>query len=101
MYGNEAEVGEGLRASATPRQDVFITTKVWTDSLHQGALQRSAEASLKRLGLAQVDLLLVHWPSESVPLDETIGALCDAKRRGLTAHIGVSNFPVALLRQAC
>jgi diketogulonate reductase-like aldo/keto reductase len=101
IYGNETEVGEGIRDAAIARDDIFVTTKVWTDSLRDGALQRSAEASLKRLGLSKVDLLLVHWPNESVPLGETIGALCDAKRRGLTQHIGVSNYSESLLRQAC
>jgi diketogulonate reductase-like aldo/keto reductase len=100
MYGNETEVGKGLRASGVARAEVFVTTKVWTDALRDGALQRSAEASLKRLGLDRVDLLLVHWPSASVPLRETIGALCDARRRGLTSHIGVSNFSADLMRQA-
>ncbi len=101
IYGNETEVGEGIRDAGIARDAVFVTTKVWTDSLRGGALQDSAEASLKRLGLSKVDLLLVHWPNESIPLAETIGALCDAKRRGLTNHIGVSNFSESLLRQAC
>jgi diketogulonate reductase-like aldo/keto reductase len=101
IYGNEAEVGEGIRDAGVARADIFVTTKVWTDSLRDGPLQRSAEASLRRLGLAEVDLLLVHWPNESVPLAETIGALCDAKRRGLAKHIGVSNYSESLVRQAC
>jgi diketogulonate reductase-like aldo/keto reductase len=100
MYGNEDAVGEGLRASGLPRADVFVTTKVWYTDLAPGALQRSAEASLKRLGLDAVDLLLIHWPNADIPLEGSIAALCDAKRRGLAMHIGVSNFPVALLDRA-
>ena len=100
MYGNEDAVGEGLRAAGVPRADVFVTTKVWYTDLAPGALQRSAEASLKRLGLDQVDLLLIHWPSPDIPLEGSIAALCDAKRRGLARHVGVSNFPVALLDRA-
>ena len=100
MYGNEDAVGEGLRAAGVPRADVFVTTKVWYTDLAPGALQRSAEASLKRLGLDQVDLLLIHWPSPDIPLEGSIAALCDAKRHGLARHVGVSNFPVALLERA-
>jgi diketogulonate reductase-like aldo/keto reductase len=100
MYGNEAEVGEGIRASGVPRDQLFVTTKVWFEDIADGDLQRSAEQSLRRLGLDRVDLLLIHWPNRAVPLDSSIGALCDAKRRGLTNHIGVSNHPVALLDRA-
>jgi 2,5-diketo-D-gluconate reductase B len=100
MYGNEREVGEGLSASRVPRDDVFLTTKVWSSDIGQGDLQRSAEASLARLQVSIVDLLLIHWPNPSIPLKESIAALCDAKKRGLTRHIGVSNFSIGLLRQA-
>jgi diketogulonate reductase-like aldo/keto reductase len=100
MYGNEAEVGRGLKASGVARDDVWVTTKVWRDEIGAGALQASAEASLKRLGLSNVDLLLIHWPNEAIPLANSIKVLCDAKRRGLTRHIGVSNFPTGMLREA-
>lgn len=100
MYGNEEAVGDGVRASGLKRDDVFVTTKVWHDSLRDGALQRSAEASLKRLKFEAVDLLLIHWPNRSVQLKESIGALCDAKRRGLARHIGVANFNTALLDES-
>jgi 2,5-diketo-D-gluconate reductase B len=99
-YDNEREVGEGLRASGVKRTDVHVTTKVWHDSLGAADFRRSAEASLKRLGLHRIDLLLIHWPNSSVPLKETIGALCKAKRDGLTRHIGVSNFTVELVEKA-
>jgi diketogulonate reductase-like aldo/keto reductase len=100
MYGNESEVGEGIRAAGVPRNQLFVTTKVWFEDIAEGNLQRSAEASLKRLGLDAVDLLLIHWPNRSVPLESSIRGLCDAKRRGLARHIGVSNHPVALLDKA-
>jgi diketogulonate reductase-like aldo/keto reductase len=100
MYDNEREVGEGLRASGVARDDVFVTTKVWSSEIGAGDLQRSAEESLKRLQTPIVDLLLIHWPNPSIPLKESIAALCDAKKRGLTRHIGVSNFSTDLLRQA-
>jgi diketogulonate reductase-like aldo/keto reductase len=100
MYGNEAAVGAGLKASGLGRDEVFVTTKVWWEDITPGHLERSAEASLKRLGLSMVDLLLIHWPNPAVPLRDSIGALCNAKRRGLACHIGISNFPSAMLREA-
>jgi diketogulonate reductase-like aldo/keto reductase len=100
MYDNEEAVGAGIRASGMPRADVFVTTKVWYTDLAPGQLQRSAEASLKRLGLSEVDLLLIHWPNLDIPLEGSIAALGDAKRRGLARNVGVSNFPVALLERA-
>jgi diketogulonate reductase-like aldo/keto reductase len=99
-YQNEADVGEGLRRSGIARGDVFVTTKVWFDKLRDGDLQRAAEQSLANLKLDHVDLLLIHWSNPDIPLKESIKALCDAKRRGLTRNIGVSNFTVSLLDQA-
>lgn len=99
-YENEAAVGSGLWASGIARNDVFVTTKVWWTDIAPGDLERSAEASLKRLGLDQVDLLLIHWPNPKVPLEGSIKALNDAKRSGLAKHIGVSNFTTTLLSQA-
>ncbi len=100
IYGNEREVGEGLRASGVARNDIFLTTKIWIDSTAAGDLQRAAEASLKRLGLDHVDLLLLHWPTPAVPLAETMGALNDVLKRGMTRAIGVSNYPSKVLEQA-
>jgi diketogulonate reductase-like aldo/keto reductase len=100
MYDNEREVGEGLRSSGVKREEVFITTKVWQSNLAAKALERSAKDSLVKLTLSEVDLLLIHWPNPDIPLAETIGALCKMKREGVTRHIGVSNFTVALLEEA-
>lgn len=100
MYANEDAVGQGLRASGLTRDEVFVTTKVWRDQIGAGALEKSAEASLRDLKLDQVDLLLIHWPNAAIPLKESIGALCNAKKRGLARHVGVSNFPVALMEEA-
>ncbi len=100
MYDNEEAVGRGIKASSVPRDEFFLTTKVWHADLAEGDLQQSAQSSLKRLGVDAVDLLLVHWPSKTIPLEETIGALNDAASRGLTRHIGVSNFTVSQLKEA-
>jgi diketogulonate reductase-like aldo/keto reductase len=100
MYGNEAEVGEGLRASGVARGEVFLTTKVWPSHFRAPALQRAAEDSLRRLGVEHVDLLLLHWPSSDVPLAETVGALNEVAAQGKARAIGVSNFPAGLLEEA-
>lgn len=100
MYGNEADVGAGLKAGGVPREEIFVTTKVWWDNIADGPLQRSAEESLRKLGLAAVDLLLIHWPNPAIPLADSIRALNDAKRRGLARHIGISNFPTKLIGEA-
>jgi 2,5-diketo-D-gluconate reductase B len=100
MYGNEREVGEGLRASRVPREEVFVTTKIWPEHFAPLALMHAAQESLRKLKLPHVDLLLLHWPSSSVPLEETLGALNAAKDRGFTKHIGISNFTPDLVEQA-
>jgi 2,5-diketo-D-gluconate reductase B len=100
VYENEREVGDGVRASGIKRDDVFVTTKVWTTHFAPNDLERSAKESLVRLRLPEVDLLLLHWPNPQVPLSETLGALAHAKKLGLARHIGVSNFTVALIEQA-
>jgi 2,5-diketo-D-gluconate reductase B len=100
MYGNEREVGEGLRASGIRRDDVFVTTKVWQDHLAPADFERATKESLVRLRLSEVDLLLIHWPSPRVPLAETLGALCRMKQAGFTRHIGISNFTVPLVAKA-
>jgi len=100
VYANEEAVGEGIRASCVPRGEIFLTTKVGPDDIDEGRLERSAEASLKRLGFDHVDLLLIHWPSPKIPLKRSMAALAKAKRQGLTRHIGVSNFTPALVAEA-
>ncbi|MBO6719522.1 MAG: aldo/keto reductase [Rhizobiaceae bacterium] len=100
MYENEEAVGRGIARAGIPRDELFVTTKVWWTDLSAAALRRSAEQSLDRLGLDQVDLLLIHWPSKTVPLQESIEALNGARDDGLTRNIGVSNFPTALLAEA-
>ncbi|HEX5079845.1 MAG TPA: aldo/keto reductase [Geminicoccaceae bacterium] len=99
MYGNETEVGAAIRRSPVPRGEIWLTTKIWPDHFRAAALLRAAEESVRRLG-TEPDLLLLHWPNPDVPLAETVGALNEAKDRGLARHVGVSNFPTALLREA-
>jgi len=99
-YENEREVGDGLRTSRVRRDEVFVTTKVWTTHFAPNDLERSVKDSLTRLRLSEVDLLLLHWPNPQVPLQETLGALAQVKKLGMCRHIGVSNFTVALIEEA-
>ena len=101
IYGNEAEVGEGWRNSGVPRADLFLTTKVWYENLDRAGVWQSAAESLRRLQTDYVDLLLIHWPNPRVPLEETLHALFALRDAGQVRHVGVSNFPAALLREAC
>lgn len=100
MYRNEAGVGRGIRSSGLHRDDIFLTTKVWPDNFGREDLLSSMQGSLSKLGLDYVDLVLLHWPSRRVPLEETIAALNESRERGDTRHIGVSNFGPDLLTQA-
>lgn len=100
VYENEREVGEGLRASRVRRDELFVTTKVWTTHFAPNDLERSTKESLTKLRLSEIDLLLLHWPNPQVPLVETLGALARVKKLGMVRHIGVSNFTVALIEEA-
>ena len=96
FYENETDVGAALAASGLPRDDLFVTTKVWHDSLGRGQVLASTEASLGRLGLDYIDLLLIHWPSygDAEPLDRYIRELATVQEAGLARRIGVSNFTI-------
>jgi 2,5-diketo-D-gluconate reductase B len=99
-YDNEAEVGRALAASDVPRKELFLTTKLWRDEFHPDRVRPSTEGSLEKLQVNCVDLLLLHWPNDDVPLEQTLGALAELREEGLIQHFGVSNFPVGMLRDA-
>jgi diketogulonate reductase-like aldo/keto reductase len=99
-YGTERAVGEAIRASGVPRGEIFLTTKVSHENLHADDFAKSVDESLAALKVDYVDLLMVHWPNPDIPLSEAIPSLAKAKRQGLTRHIGVANFNIALLDQA-
>ncbi|WP_257624667.1 aldo/keto reductase [Variovorax boronicumulans] len=100
VYRNEAEVGECIEASGLARAEVFITTKVWVANYPDRQFAASVDESLKKLRTDYIDLLLLHWPNDTVPLSEQIGALNAVARAGKVRHIGVSNFNRALMAQA-
>jgi 2,5-diketo-D-gluconate reductase B len=100
MYENEREVGRGLEESKVPREDLFLTTKLWIDSLTRKAVPKATDECLKRLATDYIDLLLIHWPVVDVPLSETLGAMMRLLESGKARNIGVSNFTLPLWRQA-
>ena len=100
MYGNEEAVGAGLASSAVPRSEVHLTTKVWYEHLDPEGMRDALRHSLDRLATPYVDLYLIHWPAPGKDLRPALETLMALKEEGLTRAIGVSNFTVALLRQA-
>lgn len=100
IYGNEAQVGEGIASSGVKRGDIFLTTKVWVTNYAHDAFLASVDESLKKLKTDYVDLLLLHWPNPAVPLAEQIGALNAVRAAGKVRHMGVSNFNTALMAEA-
>ena len=99
-YENERQVGEGIRSSGVPREDIFLTTKIWYDKLNTGVLEKAAEDSLRALGVDYVDLLLVHWPNRDISIAETMAGMSRVHAAGLARNIGISNFTVAHIEEA-
>ncbi|OZY41179.1 2,5-didehydrogluconate reductase B [Pseudomonas fragi] len=102
IYENEAEVGQAIAESGMGRDELFITSKIWVSNFASDKLIPSLEDSLKKLRTDHLDLTLIHWPSpdNAVPVAEFMGALLEAKKSGLTKQIGVSNFTIALMKEA-
>ena len=102
IYGNEAAVGEAIADSGVARKDLYITTKIWVENLGAEQVISSLKESLTKLKTDYVDLTLIHWPSpgNAVSVAETMHALVEAKKLGLTREIGISNFTVALMQEA-
>ena len=102
IYDNEAQVGQAIAESGVPREELFVTTKVWTANLGADRLIPSLEESLSKLRMEQVDLTLVHWPSpnDELAVADVLARMMDARQRGLTRAIGISNFTVAHMQQA-
>ncbi len=102
IYENEAEVGQAIAGSGIPREELFITSKIWVANFAKDTLIDSLKESLRKLQTDYLDLTLIHWPSpqDQVPVAEFMGALLEAKQQGLTRKIGISNFTVDLMKQA-
>ncbi|AOF90618.1 aldo/keto reductase [Sinorhizobium sp. RAC02] len=100
IYENEAAVGAAIQASGVARDKIFLTTKVWVANYAKNAFAASVEESLRKLKTDHVDLLLLHWPDDAVPLEVQIAELNAVRERGLARHIGVSNFNTDLMAEA-
>lgn len=100
IYGNESGVGRGMKGSGIDRDKVFLTTKVWIDRFEPAELEASVEESLRKLDTDYVNLLLLHWPNDEVPLEKTMEALMAQREKGRTLAIGVSNFTTRHLQKA-
>ncbi|WP_445116929.1 2,5-didehydrogluconate reductase DkgB [Acinetobacter sp. WZC-1] len=102
IYGNEAEVGQAISESGVNRNELFVTTKIWTDHYRHAQLIPGLKESLRKLRTDAVDLTLIHWPAPQlgISVEEMMQNLLEAKQQGLTQHIGVSNFNIALTQQA-
>ena len=99
-YGNEEEVGRAIADSGVDRDELFVTTKVWKDSAAADDVESTTTESLQRLGLDHVDLLLIHWPTDVAPIEETVEALADQRDRERTRLIGVSNYTLSQFARA-
>lgn len=102
IYDNEAAVGRAVAESGIARDELFITTKIWTENLGKDKLIASLKESLEKLRTDYVDLTLIHWPSpnDAVAVEEFMAALLEAKQQGLTRQIGISNFTIPLMERA-
>lgn len=100
MYKNEREIGEAINVSTVDRDEIFLTTKIWHTNLDAGDVLQTTEESLRHLNTPYVDVLLIHWPSQKDDLRKTIEAMLVLRDQGKAMNIGVSNFPLALLKQA-
>lgn len=100
MYKNEEAVGQGIKESSVDRKDIFLTTKIWYTDLKKDQVVSAVDQSLERLQTDYVDLLLIHWPSQETPLEETLEAFKKVKDQGKAKSIGVSNFTPELLEKA-
>jgi 2,5-diketo-D-gluconate reductase B len=100
IYRNEEQVGQGIQSAGVDREEVFLVTKVWTNNFFYKRTIESTRESLRKLGTDYVDLLLMHWPNPSVPLEETLGAMTELQNERSVRHVGVSNFPPSMVEEA-
>ncbi|MFQ3275145.1 MAG: 2,5-diketo-D-gluconate reductase B, partial [Candidatus Nanohaloarchaea archaeon] len=99
-YGNEEQVGQGLKESDVEREDIWLTTKLWRDNLNREDLKESVHKSLEKLGIEYVDLLLIHWPFKEMDLKAVLEEMNDLVEEGKVRNIGVSNFTPEQMEKA-
>jgi diketogulonate reductase-like aldo/keto reductase len=100
MYRNEVEVGRAIADSSADRSEIFLVTKVSASHLSYDGVLEAADSSLQRLGLDVIDLYLVHWPNDRIPIEETMAGMNELVKQGKVRQIGVSNFSVRELQEA-
>src|SRR6185312_14511869 len=100
MYANEEAIGNVLKRTSIPRDELFITTKVWQTHYQKDDFFRSVEQSLKSLQIPQIDLLLLHWPSDNKTNIEATEFLNQCLEMKYTKNIGLGNFNLSQLKQA-
>lgn len=100
LYNNETGVGRAIKNSSVPREDIFVTTKLWNSDQGYDTTIAAFHASLERLGLDYLDLYLIHWPMPAVDTYiDTWRAFEDLHKQGLIKSIGVSNFNIEHLEK--
>src|SRR6056297_2396936 len=99
MYKNEREIGEAMSVSNVSREDIFLTTKIWHTNLDSEDVLQTTEETLRNLDTPYVDLLLIHWPNHQYDLRKTIEAMLVLRDQGKAMNIGVSNFPLSMLKK--
>lgn len=99
-YKNEGRVGQAISDSDVPRDDIWLTTKVWKSNFNHDSVIRSVNESLEKLQTHYVDLLLIHWPSDEIPFEETIKAMENLVENGQVRNIGISNFTTDQMEKA-
>lgn len=99
MYKNEREIGEALSVSNVPREDIFLSTKIWHTNLEADDVLQTTEESLRQMDTPYVDLLMIHWPNDQYDLRSTIESMLVLRDQGKAMNIGVSNFPLHLLKK--
>lgn len=99
-YDNQHDIGQALKEYGADRDSLFITSKIPRDHLRAGDVESRTDAILSELMTEYLDLLLIHWPNPSIPLEETLSAFSKLVRSGKVRNIGVSNFPVSHLKKA-
>ena len=98
LYGNERDVGAAVKESRIPRDEIFVTTKLWNSDQGFESALRAFEGSRRELGLEYVDLYLVHWPVPQLR-NESWKALLKIREQGLARSIGVSNYTIPHLEE--
>lgn len=99
-YGNEKQVGNAIKSSEVPRDDIWLTTKVWRSNFEHDDVISSVNQSLEKLQTHYVDLLLIHWPSREVPFEETLNAMEQLVDEEIVRNIGISNFTTSQMDEA-